>query len=330
MNFKEALTYIFNKRKSDGEIADPFLLYCRLTDLCCKSFEDKKKAELFYAVDKRLRIFETLLSDVKKGEKELFSSYVIVADLLSEQRFRGLIECAAVLCDPSRAAPKNPQANGGKPPQAKPKIQTNGNKLPRAKPKHTAFPCATQDRVANSKPNGKKKPTAQVAVQPAPAVRKRKRRTTLNTGVGGSDPSVLIGILVVAGVLTLIGLMVLFACVCSWPWTVWQWILGTIGASIFFGIVVVVLVLLNMDAIVDIHAVGTIIFGAVSTINVILGIALQGDYKILFGCLSVWLLVLGFLLALSNFVEGKLPWAIAQSAALTVTFAFMVAGLVLF
>ena len=72
MTFREGLLHIYKNRQTDGEITDPFYLYCRLSDLCSSSYEDKRKTELFYAIDKRLCIFETLLKHAEKGEKELF------------------------------------------------------------------------------------------------------------------------------------------------------------------------------------------------------------------------------------------------------------------
>ena len=94
MKFREGLLHIYKNRQTDGEITDPFYLYCRLSDLCSSSYEDKKKVELFYAIDKRLCVFETLIKQGKNGEKELLNSYIIVSELLSEESFKKLIECA--------------------------------------------------------------------------------------------------------------------------------------------------------------------------------------------------------------------------------------------
>ena len=94
MNFKEGILRACKTRRSDGEITDSFYLYCRLSDLCASTFEDKKKVSLLYAVDKRLCIFETLLSEGQEGGKELKEMYAVAADLLSEDKYQKLIDCA--------------------------------------------------------------------------------------------------------------------------------------------------------------------------------------------------------------------------------------------
>ena len=68
MKFREGLLYTYQNRRTDGEITDPFYLYCRLSDLCSSEYADKEKVELFYAIDRRLCIFETL---IKEGKKEV-------------------------------------------------------------------------------------------------------------------------------------------------------------------------------------------------------------------------------------------------------------------
>ena len=94
MRFREGLLHIYKNRLTDGEITDPFYLYCRLSDLCYYTYEDKKKVELFYAIDKRLCVFETLIKQGVDGAKMLLNSYIIVSELLSEESFKKLIECA--------------------------------------------------------------------------------------------------------------------------------------------------------------------------------------------------------------------------------------------
>lgn len=108
MEFREGLLTVYRGRQMDSEITDPFYLYCRLSDLCSSSYESKKKIALFYAVDRRLCVFETLLRDRVKGAKELKDSYCIVSDLLSEQMYCKLIECALWVLDPTSQMPQKP------------------------------------------------------------------------------------------------------------------------------------------------------------------------------------------------------------------------------
>ena len=51
MNFIDALGYLYHNRTSDEEFTDPFFLYCRMSDLCSSSYEDKRKVLLFYKVN---------------------------------------------------------------------------------------------------------------------------------------------------------------------------------------------------------------------------------------------------------------------------------------
>ena len=116
MEFREGLLTVYRNRQMDAEITDPFYLYCRLSDLCSSSYESKKKLGLFYAVDRRLCIFETLIRDRKKGEKELKDSYCIVSDLLSEQMYYKLIECALWVMSPTAQLPQKNTVNPSLPP----------------------------------------------------------------------------------------------------------------------------------------------------------------------------------------------------------------------
>ena len=88
MDFIDALSYLYQNRKNDEEFANPFLLYCRLSDLCSSSYEDKHKVVVFYQIDKKLNIVQSILSrDFDVGGK-----YNEVADLLSESSFQALID----------------------------------------------------------------------------------------------------------------------------------------------------------------------------------------------------------------------------------------------
>lgn len=98
MNFKEGLLRACKTRRTDGEITDPFYLYCRLSDLCTSTLADQKKVSLLYSVDKRLCIFETLLSKREDGARELKEMYAVASDLLSKEKFEQLIDCAVWAC----------------------------------------------------------------------------------------------------------------------------------------------------------------------------------------------------------------------------------------
>ena len=110
MIFKEGLRTVFFERKTDGEVTDPFFLYCRLSDLCSSGFVERKKVALFYAVDKRLCVFERLLKG--DGEQKLLDLYAVVEDLITEGRFRGLVSCAAALVNEERKEKERKKRRG--------------------------------------------------------------------------------------------------------------------------------------------------------------------------------------------------------------------------
>ena len=87
MNFREGLNYIYKNRRSDSELTEPFALFCKLSDLCGSTFEDKSKVELFHKINKKINVVKAILDkDVK-----IISRYSEVSDLVSEEGFKGLI-----------------------------------------------------------------------------------------------------------------------------------------------------------------------------------------------------------------------------------------------
>ena len=88
MNFLDSIGYLYHNRISDDEFTDPFLLYCRLSDLCKSSYEDKRKVLLFYQVDKKINLAKGVIDK----DNSIDSKYTEVADLLSETSFQRLVE----------------------------------------------------------------------------------------------------------------------------------------------------------------------------------------------------------------------------------------------
>lgn len=88
MNFIDALGYLYHNRTSDEEFTDPFFLYCRMSDLCSSSYEDKRKVLLFYQVNKKLDMVRAILSK----DETVGSRYNEVADLLSANSFYKLLD----------------------------------------------------------------------------------------------------------------------------------------------------------------------------------------------------------------------------------------------
>ena len=75
MTFREGLLCIYKNRQTDGEITDPFYLYCRLSDLASSSYEDKKKVKLLQTKS----VFENAVRNFELGGstcKKVFSKCI--------------------------------------------------------------------------------------------------------------------------------------------------------------------------------------------------------------------------------------------------------------
>ena len=277
MTFREGLLCIYKNRQTHGEITDPFYLYCRLSDLASSSYEDKKKVELFYAVDRRLCVFETLIKYGKKGEEELLNSYIVVSELLSEDSFKKLIQCAVWVMNPTAQIPVA---------VAKEK-KAVAPKLPKITP---------------------------VKVEKAEEDEKEETRTPLNSysySSVGDDVDIFIGcsaILLLASLL--VGLFGLLVGIFDWniPWTVWQWIIGIVGGGWLALGLGLLIYLLHDSVTCEYFISGLICLCAVAVVNFVLLLCLRGNYKAIFGCFSAWAILGGVVLASICFDDAEDEW----------------------
>lgn len=298
MTFREGLLCIYKNRQTDGEITDPFYLYCRLSDLASSSYEDKKKVELFYAIDKRLCIFETLIKHGKKGEEELLNSYMVVSELLSEDSFKKLIECVVWVMNPTVQSPV-------------------------ALPKKTLTPAQTPRKIVP------------VKVEKAEESVSQETRTPLNIsscGSIGDDVEIFIGcgtILLIASLL--VGLFGLLVGIFHWniPWVVWQWIIGIVGGgwlTLGFGLLIY---LLHDGLTCDYFISGFICLCAVTVINFVLLLCLRENYKAIFGCFAAWNIIGGGILSAICFDDVEDEWGWVYVVAVIILLIGMVASLIL-
>ena len=105
MKFIDALGYLYHNRTSDEEFADPFFLYCRMSDLCSSSYEDKRKVLLFYQVNKKLDMVRSILNK----DETVGSRYSEVADLLSDNSFNKLLESVKCVIFPEYKRQEKPK-----------------------------------------------------------------------------------------------------------------------------------------------------------------------------------------------------------------------------
>ena len=297
MNFREGLLHIYKNRQTDGEITDPFYLYCRLSDLASSSYEDKKKVELFYAVDKRLCIFETLIKHGKKGEEELLNSYMVVSELLSEDSFKKLIECAVWVMSPTAQIP-----------------------VTVAKEKKAVAP--------------KQPKITPVKVEKAEEDEKEETRTPLKSysySSAGDDVDIFIGcgaILLMASLI--VGFFGLLVGIFGWniPWVVWQWIIGIVGGSwIALGLGLLIY-LLHDSMTCDYVISGLICLCAVAVVNFVLLLWLRENYKAIFGCFAAWNIIGGGILSAICFDDVEDEWGWVYVVAVIILLIGMVASLI--
>ena len=105
MNFIDALEYLYHNRTSDEEFTDPFFLYCRMSDLCSSSYEDKRKVLLFYQVNKKLDMVRSILNK----DETVSSRHKEVADLLSDNSFYKLLESVKCVIFPDYKREEKPK-----------------------------------------------------------------------------------------------------------------------------------------------------------------------------------------------------------------------------
>ena len=276
MVFREGLFYAYKNRRTDGEITDPFYLYCRLSDLCTSSYADKKKVELFYAIDKRLCIFETLIKKGENGQNELLNSYLVVSELLNEDSFKKLIECAVWVMSPAAQSP--------------------------------VVEVKKEEKPIKNKPQK----IIPVVVERAEEEEEKETRTPLKH-YGDVDEDIYLflgcgGILLLASLL--VGLFGLLVGIFHWniPWVVWQLLIGVVGGGWLMLGVGLLVYFLHDCMTCDYFISGFICLCAATVVNFILLVCLRGDYKAIFVCFSLWEILGGLLLTSICFYDVKDEW----------------------
>lgn len=141
MNFIDALGYLYHNRTSDEEFADPFFLYCKMSDLCSSSYEDKRKVLLFYQVNKKLDVVRSILN---KDEK-VNLRYNEVSDLLSDNSFCKLLESVKCVVFPEYKREEKPKRQ----PQKKPAVQAVVTRTEEPQEEETRTPLATSKSNSN-------------------------------------------------------------------------------------------------------------------------------------------------------------------------------------
>ena len=295
MRFREGLLHIYKNRQADGEITDPFYLYCRLSDLCSSTYEDKNKVELFYAIDKRLCVFETLIKYEERGVEKLSNSYLIVSDLLSEDSFKKLIECAVWVMSPTAQMP-----------------------IANAKKDEKVSPPKAQ-RIVPAK------------VEKAEESIKEETRTLLEapSNLGTADD---VDFFIGAGAIMLLATLIagLLLWICGWggSWTAWQWIIGIVGGGWLALVIAFFVYILNDAFVADYFVTGIIFVIAFALINFIFLVIFRENYKVIFGAFAVWNIIGSGVLSAICFDDVEDEWGWGYIVAVIILLLGMIVSLI--
>ena len=304
MTFREGLLQVYKNRRTDGEVTDPFYLYCRLSDACSSTYEGKRKVELFYAIDRRLCIFETLIKEGEKGEETLLNSYLVVSELLSQESFEKLIQCAVWVMSPAAKLPT---------------VQGNAVAQP---PKNVATPM----------PPPPKEVVPVKVERSAESVQDVTRTPLTSSSYGASDDvDAFIGMAAILVLLTLaVGVFGLLAWIFRWhiSWTVWQWLIGVVGGGWLTLIVGFFVYILN-----DAYVCEYCILGFLATLiggllNTILFLLLKDGYRVLYGCFGGWIILWGIVVGWICYEDVEEEWCVANLVASAAVLLAMIACLI--
>lgn len=277
MDFVSALRYSYQNRRSDEEFANPFFLYCKLSDLCSSTFEVKHKVVVFYQIDKKINVVKSILSrdfDVRK-------KYAEVAELLTERSFLELVDIVKEIIGQER-------------------------KIEEIKVAKAVITSATQTEQEETR-------------TPLDSY------NSTSTYYGGWDNEYLgCGIFGVV----LLALLSALAFIFDWKWMVWQWLLGIGGGAGLFLITIALVGWLDDEAVVDFYVLGTILLGISVLLNFILLLIFGANYKVLFGCLSVFELIGGLILVYPTFDDLEEEWGAVQIVEMCVAVVLMLVGVI--
>ena len=251
MEFREALKFVYQNRKTEGDITDPFYLYCRLSDLCKSSYQAKNMIELFFKIDKRVLIFGKILENKKESRDNLLSCYDMVKDLVEKKNYESLISLVCNIANniqPNKAIQKVVKAHHNN--QAPPNNKGNRN-------------CKNQNNLQQNKV--------------------KQANNTFTSSKKNIIMTILVVILGIVGVALAVSCFVLLICglTCKdWDNTLRQWLIGICGSLLLF---VVYLMIKEWGALID-----TLFLTAFVVFNIVMIFHLRGDYKIIFGCFYVF------------------------------------------
>ena len=297
MTFKQALVTVA-QTDSREQIKDYFYLYSRICDFCKSSFADTEKNKLFFQLNKRLHIVESLCDEGEIAVPILKAAYPAVKDMIANSSYKKLIDCVA-------------EALGIVVPKPVPEP-------PKPKEKKPVAPAT----VARQSTDSKSQNSQQTKTFTTPYSQKRANfpwKTVLIIA------AIVLGVLAVAAGITC---LVIF-----WnkiPWTAWQYVIGSLGGLVLTAVLSGVVFLLEDDFICSFYVLGTVVLGVIAIANWLLNLFLGANYRIIFIWLSAYEILAGCALIYFSFEEIEDEWAWGQIGEVAAVVAGLVLGLVFF
>ena len=281
MEFTVALTKVYNTTKKKEQLADPFVVFSRVSDLIGDSYNDKKKAELFFRVSKRINLFALTEDLGKKCKSRIAKKYETVSDVISVNTFNKIADIVYDIVYPSEKKPaKKPQTVAVK--------------------KATVKKAQSEHKTETRTPLGKK-----TLFGGCSNAAKKAIRTILN----------IIGI---ALVVLVVGAAVngMIYAIKNIPWSVWQWIIGVAVSLVLCVTVSLVGGWLDDETICDYYVFGTFVLYFFTVANFILKVVFAEYCLAFFVCAAVPIFVIGLGLVYNTFDYCEDGWGWAQIIAI--------------
>lgn len=320
--FREALAEEYRKWKKSGIPPSPFAFYCGLSDRIGSDYSLRKKAGLLLEIDERTGLVSKFLSgEPDAALDELRAEYQSVSYLLNYEAYENLLLILAY----SEAPQRFPLRDGSSEPEAV-----------SVRRKTAALPSSADDAKMQSsnpakpisKTNFKKSGVGKAVVQRAPTPAPSPEPTTpLGTTTPTYNYSSHIGkyIAVFIAISAIITGIIAFV---KMPWSVRAWLIGIFGGIFVTAVLFGAAYIMEENLLIDGEVSLLFMLPALMIINFVLLMIFKTDYKVIFGCLSVFQALLHIFCAVVCFDGYEKSRGYIHSAELAVNIIVMFALLI--
>lgn len=288
LSFEKALKAVYRRYRSSKKLSAPFFVYCLIMDYIGNSYEDKKRADAFFAVSKKIDLWQL----AKSGISYLVASdenYAAVADVVNKRQFNWLVKRVFFAVQGKKnamATAADNVASGSEQQNTTSTSRLNNND--------------NDGNVSRSVCKEDSESDAVVATNSAEGVVDNTLQQTTQDSGFEHDWDIFLGKLII-GALGVVVLIVLG--VFGIPWFVYQWILG-LGASLVCGFVTEAL-LANYETILFAHVFEISMF----VVSLVLRFVLLDSFKVVCAFIAIAGLLSSYWVSCADVCEGeKLAW----------------------